>query len=233
MYLFKSFWWKILAIIIIFYVLIAGLINPLPRLPILNESIRNAFYHPPLWIAMMAMLLVSAIFSGRYLAKGRINEDLWAIEFANTAILFGILGCITGSVWAYFAWGDFWPNDAKTNCVAVGMLLYIAYFILRGSFEDEMRRARISAIYNIFAFAMFIPLIMVLPRLTDSLHPGNGGNPGFSSYDQDRSITLIIRPAFIGFTLLGFWITQLRFRMRKIEKVIDEQDLTDEQTISI
>ena len=220
----KEYWWKALTIIILFYVLIAGLINTVPRLPILNETIRNAFYHPPLWIAMMVMLLVSAIFSIRYLAKGRLQDDLVAIEFANTALLFGILGCITGSVWAYFAWGDFWPNDPKTNGVAVGMLLYIAYFILRGSFEDEMRRARISAVYNIFAFAMFIPLIMILPRLTDSLHPGNGGNPGFSEYDQDKSITMIIRPAFIGFTLLGFWISQLRFRMRRIERIIDEQD---------
>ena len=226
MHYFKQFWWKSLTIAILLYVLIAGLINNVPRLPILNETIRNAFYHPPLWIAMMTLLLLSAIFSIRYLSKGRIQDDLWAIELANTAILFGILGCITGSVWAYFAWGDFWPNDPKTNGVAVGMLLYLAYFILRGSFEDELRRARISSVYNIFAFAMFIPLIMILPRLTDSLHPGNGGNPGFNQYDQDKSITMIIRPAFIGFTLLGLWITQLRFRMRRIEKILEEQDLS-------
>lgn len=224
MSIFKEYWWKALTIVILFYVLIAGLTNNVPRLPILNETIRNAFFHPPLWIAMMSMLLVSAIFSIRYLLKGSLTDDLLAIEFANTALLFGILGCFTGSVWAYFAWGDFWPNDPKTNGVAVGMLLYIAYFILRGSFEDEMRRARISAVYNIFAFAMFIPLIMILPRLTDSLHPGNGGNPGFSEYDQDKGITMIIRPAFIGFTLLGFWISQLRFRMRRIEKQLDDSE---------
>lgn len=226
----KHYWWKVLTVFILFYVIIAGLINPVPRLPILNETIRNAFFHPPLWIAMMALLLLSAAFSIRYLSKGNLNDDLWAIEFANSAILFGILGCITGSIWAYFAWGDYWPNDPKTNGVAVGMLLYIAYFILRASFEDELRRARISSVYNIFAFAMFIPLIMILPRLTDSLHPGNGGNPGFSQYDQDKSITLIIRPAFIGFTLLGLWITQLRFRMRRAHKLVDEQEAAQLRT---
>ena len=56
---------------------------------------------------MMTLLLLSAVFSIRYLSKGQMLDDLWAIEFANTAILFGILGCITGSVWAYFAWGGF------------------------------------------------------------------------------------------------------------------------------
>lgn len=225
----RQFWWKIFTVVILFYVFIAGLINPVPRLPILNETIRNAFYHPPLWIAMMTLLLLSAIFSIRYLSKGQMLDDLWAIEFANTAILFGILGCITGSVWAYFAWGDFWPNDPKTNGVAVGMLLYLAYFILRASFEDELRRARVSSIYNIFAFAMFIPLIMILPRLTDSLHPGNGGNPGFNQYDQDKSITMIIRPAFIGFTMLGIWITQLRFRARRVEIILEEQEQQDQK----
>ena len=28
-------------------------------------------------------------------------------------------------------------------------------------------------------------LLMVLPRFTESLHPGKGGNPGFNSYDLD------------------------------------------------
>lgn len=102
------------------------------------------------------------------------------------------------------------------------MLLYLAYFVLRGSVDDEMRRARISSVYNIFA--VFIPLILILPRLTDSLHPGNGGNPGFNQYDAANSIKRIIRPAFVGFTLHGFWITQLRVRLRRLETMLDEQD---------
>jgi heme exporter protein C len=220
----KYWWWKALTVLILAYVFIAGLMSPVPKLPILHEAIRNTFFHPPLWIAMMSMLLGSAIFSIRYLRKGRTDDDLIAVELANTALLFGVLGCITGSVWAYFAWGDLWPNDPKTNGVAVGMLLYLAYFVLRGSFDDDMRRGRISAVYNIFAFAVFIPLILILPRITDSLHPGNGGNPGFNQYDADNSIKRIIRPAFVGFTLLGFWITQLRVRLRRLDLELDEQE---------
>lgn len=217
-------WWKALTVLILAYVFVAGLMSPVPKLPILHEAIRNTFFHPPLWIAMMSLLLASAIFSIRYLRKGKLDDDLMAVELANTALLFGMLGCITGSVWAYFAWGDLWPNDPKTNGVAVGMLLYLAYFVLRGSVDDETRRARIASVYNIFAFAVFIPLILILPRLTDSLHPGNGGNPGFNQYDAANSIKRIIRPAFVGFTLLGFWITQLRVRLRRLETLLDEQD---------
>jgi heme exporter protein C len=218
----KKNWWKALAVILLLYVLIAGLLAPLPRLPILNESIRNVFFHPPLWIAMVVMLLVSTWFSIMYLRKGTFNDDLWAVEFARTAILFGILGCVTGSAWAYFTWGALWPNDPKTNSVAVAMLIYFAYLILRSSIDDPMQRARISAVYNILGCAVFIPLIFILPRLTVSLHPGNGGNPGFNQYDSDGSITWIIRPAFIAFTLFGIWLTQLRVRANRLNIQLEE-----------
>lgn len=102
------------------------------------------------------------------------------------------------------------------------MLMYIAYIILRGSFDDEQRRARISAVYNILAFAVFVPLIFILPRLTDSLHPGNGGNPAFGKYDLDSRMKMVLYPAFIGFTLLGVWITELRVRMRRLQATLDE-----------
>ena len=57
------------------------------------------------------------------------------------------------------------------------------YLVLRNSLEDQQQKARVSAIYNVFAFAALIPLLFILPRMTDSsLHPGNGGNPG----DKER-----------------------------------------------
>jgi heme exporter protein C len=102
------------------------------------------------------------------------------------------------------------------------MLMYMAYLILRGSFDDEQRRSRISAVYNIFAFAVFVPLIFIVPRLTDSLHPGNGGNPAFGKYDMDNNVRMVFYPAVIGFTLLGVWITELRVRLRRIKVILDD-----------
>jgi heme exporter protein C len=80
--------------------------------------------------------------------------------------------------------------------------------------KDEEKRARISAVYNIFAFALMIPLLFVLPRMVDSLHPGAGGNPGFNAYDLDNGMRLVFYPAIIGWFLLGLWITQLKVRIR-------------------
>ena len=220
--LMKNTWWKALAVLILAYVVLRGLLGPVPRQPILNESIRNVYFHVPLWFGMIILLLTSAVYSIRYLRSGRADDDTVAVEFANTAILFGMLGCLTGALWANFTWGEPWPNDPKLNSVAVGMLMYLAYLILRGSFDDEQRRARISAVYNVFAFAVFIPLIFIVPRLTDSLHPGNGGNPAFGRYDMDSQMRMVFYPAIIGFTLLGVWITELRVRLRRVRAALDD-----------
>lgn len=218
----KKSWWKILTVFILFYVIFQGLLGPVPHQPILNETIRNLYFHVTMWFAMITMLCVSMVYAVRFLKSNRINDDDRSALFAKTGVLFGILGCLTGSLWANFTWGDPWPNDPKLNSAAVGMLIYFAYLLLRSSFEDEQRRARISAVYNIFAFAVFLPLIFVLPRLTDSLHPGNGGNPGFSSYDLDSNMRMVFYPAVIGWILLATWITTLRYRLRVIQRVQDE-----------
>ena len=111
--------------------------------------------------------------------------------------------------------GTFWVNDPKLNGTAVTLLIYLAYFILRNSIENEDSKARISAIYNIIAFVMMIVFIGVLPRMTDSLHPGNGGNPAFGNYDLDKYAHGILSRSYWMDTNL--WIAQLRFRIKLLE----------------
>ncbi len=217
-------WWKILTVILVFYTLWGGLLFDVPRLNILNESIRNLHFHVPMWFGMMVLLALSVVHSVRYLGSAKAHHDIWAVESANTGIVFGLLGLLTGMVWAKFTWGSFWSNDPKQNASAVALLIYFAYLLLRNSLEDEQQRGRISAVYNIFAFAVYIPLIFILPRLTDSLHPGNGGNPGFNAYDLDSNLRLVFYPAVIGWILLGVWITSVRARLQKIQNQVLEID---------
>ncbi len=194
-----------------------------PRLPILNETIRALHFHVTMWFGMILMLVMAVYFSIKYLRTNDLRNDDLAIEFTNSAILFGVLGIVTGMLWAKYTWGDYWSGDPKQNASAIGILMYFAYLILRNSLMDSQQRARIGAIYNIFAFAAFIPLIFVLPRLTDSLHPGNGGNPGFNAYDLDSKLRAVFYPAIIGWTLLGVWIATVRVRMRRVERTIEDR----------
>ncbi len=203
-------WWKIAAIVLVLYAIIAGLLMPVPKLPILHESIRNLYFHVTMWFAMIIILLVSLVYGIKYLSGGKQYHDIVSSEAAKVGILLGLMGTTTGSLWANNTWGAWWVNDAKLNGAAISLLFYFAYLILRSALPDEDKRARVSAIYNIFAFTMMLVFIGVLPRMTDSLHPGNGGNPGFGGYDLDGTMKLIFYPAIIGWSLLAVWILNLR-----------------------
>jgi heme exporter protein C len=210
-------WWKVLAVVMVFYTMIAGFLLAVPTLPILHETIRNLYFHVPMWMAMLTVLVISVVYSIMYLNTGKEEYDLAAVECVNTGIMFFALGLITGMMWAKYTWGEFWSGDPKQNSAAIAFLLYCAYLVLRNSMDEEQKRAKISAIYNIFAFPIMLVLIFVLPRLTDSLHPGNGGNPAFGKYDLAMSMRIVLYPAFIGWSLIGLWIASLRYRIRLIE----------------
>ena len=87
---------------------------------------------------------------------------------------------------------------------------------------DPHKRARLAAIYNIFAYVLTMVSLMVLPRLTDSLHPGNGGNPAFSQYDLDSSLRAVFYPAVLGWILLGVWAYALHLRAARLNSIADE-----------
>lgn len=206
-------WWKVLSCILILYSIAAGYLVGVPALPILNETIRVVFFHVPMWMGMFTVFLISVIFSIRYLYTGNENHDLVAVECVNTGMIFFILGLVSGMFWAYITWGEAWSNDPKQNSVAIAFLVYCAYLVLRNSIGEEQKRAKISAVFNIFAFPVMIVLIIILPRMTDSLHPGNGGNPAFSEF-TDPNIKIVLRPAFLGWALMAVWIASLRYRIR-------------------
>jgi len=213
----QKHWWKALGVICVIYTIISGFLYEVPRLPILHESIRNLYFHVPMWFGMMIILFVSVIYSIKYLGNSNTYCDIIAEESAKTGIMLGILGLLTGMLWAKFTWGAFWTNDPKLNGAAATLLVYLAYFLLRNSIDEEQKKGRISAVYSIFAFVLMIVFIMILPRMTDSLHPGNGGNPGFSNYDLDNNMRMVFYPAVIGWTLIAVWILNIRVRIKRLE----------------
>jgi heme exporter protein C len=221
-------WLKILAVALLFYVHIAGLLLDVPRLNILNETVRALYFHVPMWFGMIFLFVLSLVHAIRYLQNPVPENDRKSVEYANVGLLFGGLGMITGMVWANYTWGSPWHGDPKQNGAAIALLVYLAYFVLRGSIENYEQKAKLSAVYNIFAFAAMVPLIFIIPRLQDSLHPGSGGNPGFNAYDLDNRMRLIFYPAVVGWFLIGVWITSLRIRYKSLEE--KNLELSDENS---
>ena len=226
-------WWKWLTALLLVYSVLAGFLVPVPQMATGNlaQTARNLYFHVPMWFGMTILLLLSVIFSIRYLRSRVLRFSILAETTAEIGVWFGVLGVITGALWANYTWGSPWHGDPKQNAAAIALLIYLAYFILKGALDNQEQAARIAAVYNVFAFAAFIPLIYILPRLTDSLHPGNGGNPGFNQYDLDGNMRLVFYPAVIGWILMGWWLASLRARVKIIKEKSLEQSAA--RTVSV
>lgn len=221
----ERYWWKILSILFLLYAVIGGFTVGIPD-TMIGDTIRNVFFHVGMWFAMLAIMMSSFISSIKFLSSGKLDDDLKANEAVLVGVFFGLLGIFTGMTWANFTWGAPWANDPKLNGAAVSLLVYFAYLVLRSAVQDEEKRARVSAVYNIFAFILLIVFIGILPRVAPSvLHPaGKGdGNPAFG--DMDAQMRYVFYPALIGWILLGMWVMNLRIRYRKLENYLQEKEL--------
>lgn len=225
----RTSWWKILCVALLLYTFIAGFLVPLPQKVAyeesnMYESMRNFFFHVPMWFSQMAVITISLVFSIRFLRNPSSLNDWYAVEFARTGTVLGALGLLTGAIWANYTWGSPWNNDPKQIGAAIALLTYLAYFVLRNSITDLDKRGRIAAVYNIFAYFVYIPMVMILPRMVESLHPGGkeggnmGGNPGLSGNSLDPAMRSIFWAGVLGWILMGVWISTLLVRTRALQE---------------
>ena len=197
-----------------------------PFQPNIMESIRNLMLHVPMWFTMFLLMGISFAQSIRTLRLGGDpDRDLRAVASVKVGLWFGVLGLLTGSLWARFTWGAWWVDDPQLNGAFVTVMVYAGYLVLRGSLQDAKLRSRLSAVYNLFGFCLLVVLLMVLPRFTESLHPGKGGNPAFSSYDLDSALRAAFYPAVLGWMILGTWMYSLQLNMERLTQRIADARL--------
>jgi len=221
-------WWKILCVVLLVYTFTAGLLFNVPRKEVLNETIRNLYFHVPMWFSMMIVFTVSVVNAVKYLRTNQIRYDILSRNYAGVGILLGLLGYATGTVWASYTWAD--PNkpvidsfsaiarDPKLIGAAIALLIYFAYMVLRDSIQDMDKKARISSVYNIFAYAFLFPSLWIVPRLLESLHPGGEGNPALDPRQTAPMMRIVFYPAVIGWTLLAVWIATLKVRFQILKE---------------
>lgn len=217
---------KWLSVILVSYALVAGLWFKVPKLGTLGHSARNLFYHVPMWFAMYVQMGFSFYYSIQYLRRNTIEDDLRAEVGAKVGILFGVMGLLTGSVWSRVTWGEalpdtepsaWWAWDPKQTFALIAIMVYVAYFLLRASYDSFAQKAKFSAIYNIFAAISLIPLTLIIPRILGGLHPGGSeGSPVFNQKDISNDFRIIFYPAIIGFISLSVYIANLNYRILKV-----------------
>lgn len=239
--------YKVAGAALVLYGLFYGLMAELPSLPGLGQSARNMFFHVPMWFVVITMMGVSLYHSIRFLrmsdpdrpaGDNPLLADARAHAAAHVGTLFIVLGLVTGSIWGRVAWkahesawkfSTWWTNDPILIAAMISLLIYLAYFLLRNSFSEPEGRARVAAVYNIFAFAALIPLYFIVPKMLPGLHPtsgdsdAGGGSFIFGREGFDNHYRMIMYPTMLGFILLSVWVFQMRSRLAMLQIRLEDQ----------
>jgi heme exporter protein C len=184
----------------------------------LGETTRVLYLHVPCaWIAVLA-LGWSMVHSALYLRTRRIGHDDHAAAAAGLGVLFCVGATVSGSLWAQARWGAWWNWDPRETTIVLLLLVYGAYFALRGAIEEEARRARLAAVYSVIAFATVPFLVFVVPRLYDTLHPSTVAQQAAEGGEALLPVWICIVAMVAGFTGLFFWVESLEVRLRRCER---------------
>ncbi|MFZ5979978.1 MAG: cytochrome c biogenesis protein [Candidatus Zixiibacteriota bacterium] len=217
-------WWKIILLAGMAAVIIISYITPAPQ-QVIGEASRIFYYHIPMaWIAVLAFAM-AMIYSLRYLKSKNFIEDNRAKYAAALGLLFSILATVSGSIFAKITWGSFWNWDPRETSIFILLLIYGAYFALRGAVEVEEKRATLSAVYAIFAFVTVPFLVFVVPRLVPSLHPADSVINSEMKFTMGPTVRMIFFASLALFTVLYLWLFNLACRVGLLYRKIIEEEM--------
>lgn len=132
-------------------------------------------WHFPCPMIAVTMLLIGAWFGFKTLQTGSRAFDERAAAANELAYLWSILTMATGMLFSKVQWGAWWQWDPRQTSFLLVLLIYAAYFVVRGAFPDPERRASNSAAFSLAALLPAMFLIFVFPRLpqVQSFHPSD------------------------------------------------------------
>jgi heme exporter protein C len=229
---------KILSIILISFVIIAGIAVPMvsqpqsifefPDIPGLGDTARIIFFHIPVAWASVLGFLMALYYGYQYLRTKNYDDDIKSVSAAGLGMLFCGLAMVTGSLWAKFMWGSFWNWDPRETSIFILLLIYGAYFALRSALGSDEIRARLSAVYAILAGLTAPFFIFIMPRIVGGLHPGAKGDTSGSTpvtqLHMPSNMLFIFFVSIIGFSLLFIWLLNARIRAVRVEYQLSIKD---------
>jgi len=213
-------WWKYLIFLAMSVIIWFSFTTPAPQQQI-GEASRIFYYHiPQAWICVMAFTM-SAYYSIKYLKKRNAIDDDCAADASRLGLLFCFLATLTGAIFAKVTWGAFWNWDPRQTSIFILLLIYGAYFALRGAIEDSERRAGLSSVYAILAFVTVPFLVFVLPRMVPSLHPSDSVINKDLKFTMGPQVRTIFFSSLTVFTVMFFWIFNILKKTNILRRKIE------------
>ena len=196
----------------------------------MHDAQRIFYFHVSSWVAMFVAFFVSVFGCFAYLTTRSQRYDWIGVAGAEVGLVCCTIGLITGPLWGKPAWGIWWTWDPRLTTTFVLWLLYLAYLLLRSMVEETEKRARISAVFGIFAF-LDVPLVYVSNRFGRTQHPAPVffGGPNAGVDPTMGKVLLLCLAAVVGvMTVLlldRYRLERLRYDVGLLTSVIESRDL--------
>jgi heme exporter protein C len=178
---------------------------------------RIIFFHVPAAITAMLCSAVACVASVLFLITKNYKHDALAVAVTEVGLAFLAANLVTGSIWGRIIWGIWWTWDARLTSALVCWLLYAGYLMLRNAIEEPAARARISAVFNIFAFTD-VPIVFFSIKWWRTQHP----QPVFwggGSIDPAMYKTALLN--LLALVLLAVILTLIRLRQEEVQREVD------------
>jgi heme exporter protein C len=163
---------------------------------------------------MFLSAFVSGIASIRFLWTKRRAADHLAAAAAELVLVFGLIGLISGPLWARKAWGVWWQWDAKLTSALVLWMIFASYALLRRF--AGLGSERLAAAVAILGMAN-VPFVYWSVNLWRTVHPKTTVLP---------TLDASMRPAFywtaLAFVALCCVLLAARTRLEAQRAMLDE-----------
>jgi heme exporter protein C len=192
--------------------------------------IQKIFYlHVPLAIVSLCGFVFGGLLGIGYLRTGDRKWDMRSYVAIHMALIFGVAGLITGSIWAKASWGHWWVwSEPTLVSFLIVILLFATYQPMRFAIEDPERQSRYASVFAVVA-AAFVPMNFIVVRLAQQfVHPRvltlSGGR-------LPASMALAFYISLIGIALLyvTLWRYEMaaknvRIQLRRLRRSLDGED---------
>src|ERR1700682_2554080 len=126
------------------------------------------YFHVPSWFAMFPAIAICGVPSLIHLFKTSPRADRIAEAAAEIAVLFGLMGLVTGPLWGRKAWGVWWQWDAKLTIAPLLEMTFISGLLVRK--EGGAGSDKLAAAVGIFGLAV-VPFVYQAVNIWRTIHP--------------------------------------------------------------
>jgi len=178
------------------------------------------------WVGMLGFM-VAAVAGIVYLRTHNQKWDIIELAAVEISLVFFITTIVTGSIWAYPAWGTWWTWDPRLTTAAILEMIYIAYLLLRQGIEDPERRARFGAVYTLIG-ALSVPITFLSIRLFRTIHPaliGTASSAAQGGFDMTPRMLQTFFFSLLTFSVIFSTLLWHRIRLGRLAEKVEQMKL--------